>query len=458
MNFIEKNLKDVDSQFYQLLLKERERQKNKLILNAAISICPKSVLQVQNSCFVNIDAEGYAPQYLSKQLESQLLNFDKQLELYEALKDSRANKNCEIANIADVLAQKRLAKVFANDCVNQEEIFVNFYPPTGSIANLIILNALLEPKDKILSLELSQGAHLSHGAKIHFSGKNYEIINYHINSKTNNLDYDEIDLQLKLHTPQMLIAGFSSFPLQIDWLRLKDGIKKYSPSTLLFADIAHTAGLVAGGVFNNPVGVADVVSLVTYKTFCGPRAAAILTTNVKINDKIKKSAFPGIMGAPLLIGAIGIGVSAKIAQTQEFVILQKNIVNNARLLCKYLTKEGVPLAFKTTDTHIVIINAYQFLKMEKSGQVLADTLEDCNIMVNKQMLINDEKNSDSKGIRIGTTWITQLNITEQDIALIAKIIKGIMIAIKDNNKDLSCFKIQINGLTNKLNANLSYWQ
>lgn len=439
MEYLNSNLKSTDKIIYELLKREEKRQEEKLILNAGTSITPKSILEIQGSVFDNIDAEGYIPEYIKKQSIEEIENIDNQIELYKKYKDNRFNKCCEYANIAEALAQKRLAKVFENVNVKKENIFVNVQVPTGAIANYIVYKALLNKNDKILSLSVNDGGHTTHGDIIHETSKEYKIVNYHISMEKENIDYEEIkDLLLK-YKPNILVAGASSFPLNIDWKRLKKLINENSKNTLLIADIAHTAGLIAGGVFDNPVGIADVTILVTYKTFCGPRAAAIITTDYRLAKKIDETVFPRVMGSPLLLGIISIAVASNIALTDKFKNMQKKIVKNSRILCEELIKFNIPVVYKTSDTHIVLIDCSEY----GTGTEVANVLEDCNILVNSCNVPSLE--GYHEGIRIGTTCITQKNISEKNIKEIASIIAEILNLMK--NKE----KINYNDIKEKVN-------
>lgn len=435
MEYLNSNLKKVDKTIYELLKREEKRQKEKLILNAGTSFTPKSILEIQGSIFDNIDAEGYVPEYIKKQTIEEIENINNQIELYKKYKDNRFNKCCEYANIAEVLAQKRLAKVFENINAKKEDIFVNVQVPTGAIANYIVYNALLNENDKILSLGVNDGGHTTHGDTTHKISKEYKIINYHTSMEKENIDYDEIKSLLSKHKPNILVAGGSSFPLNIDWKRLKKLIKENSKNTILMADIAHTAGLIAGEVFNNPVGIADVTTLVTYKTFCGPRAAAIITTNEKLAKKIDETVFPKIMGSPLLLGIVSMAVASNIALTSEFKSMQKQIVKNSRLLCRELIKLNIPVVYKTSDTHIILIDCSEF----GSGVKVANVLEDCNILVNSCKV--PSLNGYHEGIRIGTTCITQKNMTKKNIKKIANIISDILNLMK-NKEEINYDKIK----------------
>lgn len=435
MKFFKETLKNKDKLIYKLLKKEKRRQKEKLILNAATSITPRSILEIQGSIFDNIDAEGYIPKYIKDQSIEELENIDRQIKLYRKYKDNRCNKCCEYVNIIEALAQKRLAKVFENENTKEREIFVNVQVPTGAIANYIVCNALLNDNDTILSLGVNDGGHTTHGDKEHKISERYNIINYHISIEKNDIDYDEIGELLLEHKPRMLIAGASSFPLNIDWQRLKKLINSNSANTLLMADIAHTAGLVAGKVFNNPVGVADVTTLVTYKTFCGPRAAAIISTNVEISKRIDETVFPKIMGSPLLLGIVAIAVASNIALTDKYKKMQKQIVENSRFLCDELLKLDIPVVYKTSDTHIVLLDCSEY----GSGQVVANILEDCNILVNNCLV--PSINGYHEGIRIGTTCITQRNISKKKIKKIARIIADVLTNLK-NKEEIDYIKIK----------------
>ena len=423
MKYIEKDLKEADELVYKLLEHEQKRQEGKLLLNAATSITPKSIREIQGSLFDNIDAEGYIPDYMQEETLEDLEDINKQLELYSKYKDDRFNKCCEYANVVEALAQKRLAKVFTNE--NTNKIYVNVQVPTGAIANYVVYKALLKRNDTILSLGVNDGGHTTHGDIEHESSEEYNIINYHISLEKNDIDYEEIGKLLAEHKPQLLIAGASSFPLNIDWKKIRKLINENSKDTLFMADIAHTAGLVAGKVFNNPVGIADVTTLVTYKTFCGPRAAAIIITDLKLAKRIDETVFPKIMGSPLLLGIAGIAVASNIALTEEYQNMQKKIVENSRTLCKELMNLEVPVVYGKTDSHIVLLDCSEY----GTGKEIANILEDCNMLVNS-CLVPSAKGY-HEGIRIGTTCITQCSITEEEIKIIANLIADILKSVKN---------------------------
>lgn len=424
MNYSSDKLEKADGLVYEILKNERLRQQNKLLLNAATSFTPQSIMEIQGSVFDNIDAEGYIPGYLKSQSIQELSDIDKQMSLYETYKDDRFNKCCEYANILEALAQKRLAKVFTHTNAAAENININVQVPTGALANEIVYRALVNRGGTILSLGVNDGGHTTHGDEEHISYDDYNILHYHVDLSTGEFKWDEIEELLKTRTPALMIAGASSYPLEIDWIRIKELISRVSPSTLLLADIAHTAGLVAGKVFNNPVGIADVTTMVAYKTFCGPRAAAIITTNDKLAKKIDQMVFPKIMGSPLFLGVAGLAVAAEIALTDEYKKMQERIVDNARLLCAELMKNGLNIAYDKTDTHIVLLDCFGYA----NGREMADILEDCGILVNSVTI--PAQNGYHQGIRIGTTAITQCNVSETEIKEIAELIAIVFRCVK----------------------------
>lgn len=413
MKYIEDSLEEADPLVYKLVKLEKKRQKDKLLLNAAISVSPKSVLEIQGSVFDNIDAEGYIPDYFNNETLEDLNDIEKQMSLYKKYRDDRCNKCCEYANIIEALAKKRLARVFSNPNAREEDILVNVQIPTGAIANYIVYDALLKEKDLILSLSLTDGGHTTHGDKVHKTGKKYNFINFHASPEKNSLNYDEIKALLKKHKPKMIVVGTSSFPLDIDWQKIRNLINENSKDTIFMADIAHTAGLVAGGVCNNPVGIADVVTMVTYKTLGGPRASAILTTDKKIGKKIDETIFPNFMGSELLLGVAGIAVTANLAMTAEYKNTQAQIVKNSKALCEELKKLNIPVVYGTSETHIVLVDCSKY----GTGKEVANKLEDENILVSACQ-VHTEKGY-KEGIRLGTTFITDQGMTEKDMRKVA---------------------------------------
>ena len=396
---------------------DKKRQKKKIILNAALSECPKNVKKALSSNLNNIDAEGKVPLWLEK-LNIDDYSYNQLQKMYNEKRDNRANKCCENFNIVEKIACEKLAEVFENDLIRKDDIFVCVQPPTGAIANLISILAFCNFGDKIVSMQLSQGGHLSHGSPLHFVGDNFKVFHYGTD-KNGNIDYKKIKDLLKNEKPKLFIAGASSYPKLIDWEKIRALINEYSKETIFMADIAHTAGLVSAGVFPSPFGYADVVTMVGYKTFCGARSAAIFTFNEENNKKVYRKCFPYIMGSPIasLIGAMA--VSAENAKKQKFKKIQEEIVRNAKIFENELLANGFKTCFAGTENHIVLLDL-KASKLNMSGEEAVNLLEDNNILANKNMLPGDEKNSEATGVRFGFTWTAQKHYSEKDIKRLAQ--------------------------------------
>lgn len=428
---------NIDLETHKILKEEELRQSRKLILSAALSICPAPVREAMGSVFCNIDAEGHLPNWIEKETLDSLYDINRQIVLYEQLSDNRPNKNTEYANIIEKIAKIRLAGLFKTDKHSENDIYVNLQPPTGAIANTIALEALLEPGDTILSMSLGAGGHLSHGSQFHYSSKKFRVSNYDVDPLTKRLNYKAISEIAYEVQPKLIIAGASSYPWQIDWSEFRYICDNTESRPYLMADIAHTAGLVVGEVFPNPIDYADVTTLVTYKTFCGPRAAAIMTTNKGYSQKINRKLFPEMMGSPIFQNIVALAVSTKISEHSEFKALQYQIVSNARQIACLLQSKGIEVAFGGTETHIVMIDIKrsQGLDPQLNGEIAAKLLEKCNIICNKNMLPGDENASKATGLRIGTTWISQLGVTDDAIHIIVNTIVGILKSIRVEVRD-----------------------
>lgn len=426
MNNLKKSLKEIDPLISELVELESIRQKSKLHLNAAISISPKSVSEIQGSVLANIDAEGYIPNYLKEESLEELSNIDKQIELYSLYKDERCNKCCEYANVVESLAQKRLARIYANDLIKEEDIYVNVQVPTGALANYLAYEAFLKMGDTILSLDSNNGGHTTHGSEEHITHRKYNVINFHVDFDKKDINYDEIGQLLLNNQPQLLILGPTSFPLEIKWHKVRELIDSYSPKTIFVADIAHIAGLIAGKAYNSPFGYADVITFVGYKTFGGPRAGVIFTTKKEFSEIIDETIFPKILGSAVMLNVAAIAVSASIALTEDFQNLQKKIVDNSRTLCEELLKLNVPIVYETSDCHIVLID----VNLYGSSKEITNYFEDCGIMIND--CIVPFANGNHEGIRLGTTWVTELGADSKEIKEIAQIV-ALTLELKEEN-------------------------
>ncbi len=428
-------ISEADPWLATLLEREEERQFSQICLGAASSLCPRAVREAQSSIFSNIDAEGYPPKRMNSVAWDSLLDVEEQVAYYSRYGDSRYNKGTELANIVEVVAQRRAARIFSTHWANNSslsvdasDIHVNLQCPTGSLANTAVFEALLQPGDIVLSMNLVDGGHLTHGSPLHRSGKTYKIVHYGVDPSTQQLDYDSIrDLALRYH-PRLIVGGASSYPWAIDWQRLRQIAEEIDPKSFILADISHPAGLVSAGLIPNPIGYADMVTFTTYKTLCGPRGAAILSTDATIAEAIDRAVFPGLQSAPVFQQIVALAVAFELAGTQAFRQLQYKIAENARLLHHHLAHLEIPVAFGGTNTHIVIADVGKVpssTKQRLTGDVVTRILERVGISCNSNMIPGDKQAALASGVRLGTTWISQLGYGETEVREIASIIADI---------------------------------
>ncbi|MFQ5812330.1 MAG: serine hydroxymethyltransferase, partial [Anaerolineae bacterium] len=411
-----KDLAEVDPDVADLIAFEEERQARKLIMIPSESYCPKPVRQALGSVFNNIYAEGYPRLQMTRDEIELLLQFDHELAHYRRYADRRFYKGVEYVDLIECLAQRRVAECFANDRVRANEIFVNVQPLSGSPANLSVYEAVLDPGDTIMGLALPQGGHLTHGSPFNISGRRYNVVSYAASRATEKLDYDQI-MELALeHKPKIIVAGFTSYSWAPDWEKFR-GIAD-AVGGLLMADIAHTAGLAIAGAYPNPVGIADVITFTTHKTFFGPRGAAIMTTDEDLAALIDNAVFPGRQGGPHVHKFAAIAVAAKIAQSEEYQRLQYKIVENCVALADGLQKRGLKLAYGGTNTHLLVIDLNPLKSAEGyplKGEIAARILDLAGIVVNKNTIPGDEDASEASGIRMGTPWLTQRGMGEAEM-------------------------------------------
>jgi glycine cleavage system T protein len=420
---------EVDPDTFQLQAYEDQRQLAKINLIAAVSICPQPVRQALASSFGNIDAEGYPPLRLAHEELAALRDLPRQMAYYSRYADSRYNMCTENANIVEVLAQRRMAALFASERAPAGEIFVNVQPPSGAIANLAVFDALLVPGDRIVSMALPDGGHLTHGSEFHRSAGYYAITSYGVDPQTGKLDYDALAALVRQVQPRLLIAGASSYPWSLDWARLRAIIDDCAPDTYLMADIAHPAGLVAAGLFPNPLGCADVTTLVTYKTLCGPRGAAIMTTDERLAHQIDRAVFPRLLGAPIFQNVLAMAVALQLAGSAAFRAVQRRIVENAQALAAALQQRGIPVAYGGTETHLVVVDLNRLAPQTRyplKGEVAARILDHANIICNKNTIPGDISSAGASGLRFGTTWVSQLGMTPAHMQQLAALIQPVL--------------------------------
>lgn len=377
------NLKKEDKELYQLIKKEIERQKFNLDLIPSESLVPVSILETLATPLTNKYSEGYP--------------------------FKRYYPGTEIIDKIEILAQKRAKNAF-NLNSNWE---VNVQPYSGSPANIAVYFGLLNPGDVILGPALTSGGHLTHGAKVNFSGKIYHAIYYEIDPKTEKFNYTQISELAKIYRPKIIVSGTTAYPREIDFKKIGKIAKKVGAYHL--ADISHIAGLIIAKKHQSPFEFADIVTTTTHKTLNGPRGAVIFSKK-EISQKINKAVFPGIQGGPHQNTIASIALTFKIAQTKKFKKTQTQIVKNAKILAKELKKYKFHLVSGGTDNHLILIN----LKNKKiSGKEAETILEKSGILANRNTIPGDQKPFSPSGIRLGTPSITFRGLKEKEMIKIA---------------------------------------
>ena len=377
------NLKKEDKKLYQLIKKEIERQKFSLDLIPSESLVPISILEVLATPLTNKYSEGYP--------------------------FKRYYPGTEIIDKIEILAQQRAKNAF-NLNSNWE---VNVQPYSGSPANIAVYFGLLNPGDTILGPALTSGGHLTHGAKVNFSGKFYHSIYYEIDPKTEKFNYSQILELAKIYRPKIIVSGTTAYPREIDFKKIGKIAKKVGAYHL--ADISHIAGLIIAKKHQSPFEFADIITTTTHKTLNGPRAAVIFSRK-EISQKINKAVFPGIQGGPHQNTIAAIALTFKIAQTKKFKSTQIQIVKNAKVLAKELKKYKFHLISGGTDNHLILIN----LKNKKiSGKEAETILEKAGILANRNTIPGDEKPFSPSGIRLGTPSVTFRGLKEKEMIKIA---------------------------------------
>jgi glycine hydroxymethyltransferase len=307
------------------------------------------------------------------------------------------------------LAIDRVKQLFGAD-------YANVQPHSGSQANAAVYMALLQPGDTILGMSLAHGGHLTHGAKVNFSGKIYHAVQYGLNEATGEIDYEQVEALALEHKPKMIVAGFSAYSRVVDWQRFRDIAD--SIGAYLFVDMAHVAGLVAAGVYPSPVQIADVTTSTTHKTLRGPRGGIILAkANEEIEKKLNSLVFPGTQGGPLMHVIAGKAVAFKEALEPSFKEYQAQVVTNARAMAKVFIERGFDVVSGGTDNHLFLVS---FIKQGLTGKDVDAWLGASNITVNKNSVPNDPQSPFvTSGIRIGTPAITTRGFGEADATALA---------------------------------------
>ena len=402
----------MDKRIEEILSKEELRQKNNIELIASENYVSQNVMTLQGSLFTNKYAEGYP--------------------------GKRYYGGCENADEIENLAIEYLQQLFG--C-----IYANVQPHSGSSANMAVYRSLLSPKDKVLGMNLNHGGHLTHGHPLSFSGQDYEIVFYNVDSETETINYDELQEIVLKEKPKMIIAGASAYAKQIDFKRFREIAD--SVGAYLMVDMAHIAGLVAAKLHPNPVEYAHVVTSTTHKTLRGPRGGIILTNDEEIIKKINKTIFPGIQGGPLMHVIAAKAQCFYEALQPEFIEYQKQVIKNAKTLALSLSEEGFKVISGSTDNHLLLIDVKS--KLGITGKEAETVLDTINITVNKNTIPNDTEPANiTSGIRLGTPAMTTKGFKEEEFYKVGKIISKCLHNI-GNDEILSELKEEILELTQK---------
>jgi glycine hydroxymethyltransferase len=367
-----------DDELWTALEGERRRQEEHIELIASENYASPRVLQAQGSVLTNKYAEGYP--------------------------GKRYYGGCEFVDVAEQLAIDRVKQLFGAD-------YANVQPHSGSQANAAVYLALLQPGDTILGMSLADGGHLTHGAKVNFSGKLFNAVQYGLNPQTGEIDYDQVEALAREHRPKMVVAGFSAYSLQVDWQRFRDIAD--AVGALLFVDMAHVAGLIAAGIYPNPVPIADITTSTTHKTLRGPRGGIILArANPEIEKKLNSMVFPGTQGGPLMHVIAAKAVAFKEAMEPAFKEYQQQVLRNARAMVEVMMQRGYKVVSGRTDDHLFLVD---LIDKGITGKAADAALGAANITVNKNAVPNDPQSPFvTSGIRIGTPAITTRGFGEAE--------------------------------------------
>jgi glycine hydroxymethyltransferase len=359
-----------DDELWTALENERRRQEEHIELIASENYASPRVLQAQGSVLTNKYAEGYP--------------------------GKRYYGGCEYVDVAEQLAIDRVKQLFG-------AAYANVQPHSGSQANAAVYLALLQPGDTILGMSLADGGHLTHGAKVNFSGKLFNAVQYGLNPQTGEIDYGQVEALANEHRPKMVVAGFSAYSLQVDWQRFRDIAD--AVGALLFVDMAHVAGLIAAGIYPNPVSIADITTSTTHKTLRGPRGGIILArANAEIEKKLNSMVFPGTQGGPLMHVIAAKAVAFKEAMEPAFKEYQQQVLRNARAMVEVMIQRGYKVVSGRTDDHLFLVD---LIDKGITGKAADAALGAANITVNKNAVPNDPQSPFvTSGIRIGTPAIT----------------------------------------------------
>lgn len=397
-DFFTRTIADHDPVVAQAIADERHRQQHEIELIASENIVSSAVLEAQGSVMTNKYAEGYP--------------------------GKRYYGGCQYVDVVEQLAIDRAKELFGCD-------YANVQPNSGSQANQGVYQALVQPGDTILGMSLDAGGHLTHGARPNQSGKWFNAIQYGLRPQDGRVDMDQVRSLAREHKPKMIVAGFSAYSRIMDWAEFRAIADEVG--AILFVDMAHVAGLVAGGVYPNPFPHAHVATTTTHKTLRGPRGGLILTNDEEIAKKINSAIFPGIQGGPLMHVIAGKAVAFGEALTPEFKTYAKQVVANAHVLAETLVKGGVDIVSGGTDNHLMLVD----LRPKKlAGKATEAALERAYITCNKNAVPFDpEKPAITSGIRVGTPAATSRGFGEAEFREVGELMIEVLDGLAANGED-----------------------
>ncbi|GAA5217393.1 serine hydroxymethyltransferase [Corallincola platygyrae] len=391
------NIADFDPELWQSMTNEVARQEDHIELIASENYCSPRVLEAQGSQLTNKYAEGYP--------------------------NKRYYGGCEHVDVSEQLAIDRACELFG-------ATYANVQPHAGSQANAAVFQALLQPGDTVLGMSLAHGGHLTHGSHVNFSGKTYNAVQYGINDD-GKLEYEEVRKLALEHKPKMIIGGFSAYSGILDWAKFREIADEVG--AYLFVDMAHVAGLVAAGLYPNPLPHAHVVTTTTHKTLAGPRGGLILSAcnDEDIYKKLNSAVFPGGQGGPLCHVIAAKAVAFKEALQPEFKEYQKQVVANAKTMAKVFMERGYKIVSGGTDNHLFLVD---LIDKDITGKDADAALGKAHITVNKNSVPNDPRSPFvTSGLRIGTPAITRRGFTDADAADLAGWICDVLDNIEDES-------------------------
>src|SRR5476651_1410825 len=397
-------IKGYDDELLAAMNAEDARQEHHIELIASENYTSQRVMEAQGSGLTNKYAEGYP--------------------------GKRYYGGCEHVDVVEQLAIDRVKLLF--DCD-----YANVQPHSGSQANAAVYLALLEPGDTILGMSLAHGGHLTHGAKVSFSGKLYNAVQYGIDTTTGLIDYDEVERLAVEHKPKMIIAGFSAYSKTLDFPRFREIADKVG--AYFFVDMAHVAGLVAAGLYPNPLPYADVVTTTTHKTLRGPRGGLILArANETIEKKLNAAVFPGAQGGPLMHVIAAKAVSFKEALEPGFKVYQQQVIDNAQAMASVFVKRGYDVVSGGTDNHLFLVS---LIRQGLTGKDADAALGRAGITVNKNAVPNDPQSPFvTSGLRIGTPAVTTRGFLEPDVIELTNWICDVLDATGDADVEANVAK------------------